>query len=383
MRPILKFYLPFLIILSLTVFTYSQNLPQPDHIILVIEENHGYSQIIGGGSAPYINILASDSLGALFTNYYAVTHPSQPNYLWLYSGNNQGVTNDNTPADTPFTTLNLGAELLHAGYSFCGYAEDLPYIGSQAATSSAYARKHNPWVNWQNGSTNGIPDSVNMPMSSFPDNYSTLPKIGIVIPNLNDDMHNGTIAQADTWLKNNLDGYIQWAKSHNSLFILTFDEDENTEGNRVATIFVGSMVKHGHYARLLNHINLLRTLEDMYTLAHAGSSADSTSITECWNTSTTPVKDISNMIKEFKLEQNFPNPFNPSTVISYRLSKENLVKLYIYDILGRKVSVLVNKVQPQGKYEVHFNGSELPSGIYFYMLRAGNFEDVKKLNLLK
>jgi len=201
-----------LLIAASSVIIYSQKLPQPDHIVLVIDENHGFSQIIGNSSAPYINSLANDTLGALLTNYYAFTHPSQPNYLWLYSGGNQGVTNDNTPADTPFTTLNLGSSLLQAGYTFSGYAEDLPYSGSQASTYGAYARKHNPWVNWQGGSTNGLPDSVNMPMTSFPTNYSTLPKIAIVIPNLNDDMHNGTISQGDTWLKNNLDRYIQWAK---------------------------------------------------------------------------------------------------------------------------------------------------------------------------
>ena len=72
-------------------------LPQPDHIVIVIEENHGYNDIIGSSQAPYINSLVDDTLSALFTDSHGVTHPSQPNYLWLFSGDNQGITDDNLP----------------------------------------------------------------------------------------------------------------------------------------------------------------------------------------------------------------------------------------------------------------------------------------------
>ena len=70
-------------------------LPRPDHVVVVIEENHGYSQIIGSSSAPYINSLAKQ--GASFTQSFAVTHPSEPNYLALFSGSTQGVTDDSCP----------------------------------------------------------------------------------------------------------------------------------------------------------------------------------------------------------------------------------------------------------------------------------------------
>ena len=77
-------------------------------------------------------------------------------------------------------------------------------------------------------------------------------------------MHDGSISTGDTWLKNNLDGYIQWAKTNNSLFILTFDEDNGSSNNQIATIFVGQMVKKGTFTSKINHLNILRTIEDMF-----------------------------------------------------------------------------------------------------------------------
>ena len=91
-----------------------------------------------------------------------------------------------------------------------------------------------------------------------------------MIPNLNDDMHDGTIAQGDTWLQSDIDSYAQWAKSHNSLLIVTWDEDDYGGNNQVPTIFYGAGVKTGQYGEQINHYNVLRTVEDMYGLPHAG-----------------------------------------------------------------------------------------------------------------
>ncbi|AFH49003.1 Hypothetical protein IALB_1293 [Ignavibacterium album JCM 16511] len=86
---------------------------------------------------------------------------------------------------------------------------------------------------------------------------------------------------------------------------------------------------------------------------------------------------------KFILEQNYPNPFNPSTKISYALSNPELVSLKVFDILGNEVANLVNEFQQAGVYEIEFNASELPSGIYYYRLTAGNFSDVKKMLMTK
>ena len=90
-----------------TLASGSSGVPRPDHVVILILENHAYSQIIGSSAAPHINALANDASSALFTQSFAIEHPSQPNYLDLFSGSNQGVTNDNVPSGIPFTTPNL------------------------------------------------------------------------------------------------------------------------------------------------------------------------------------------------------------------------------------------------------------------------------------
>src|SRR4051812_10025395 len=106
-----------ILLIALAGESFAQTLPRPDHIVICIMENHPYAglassaSIIGNSSAPYINALAMDS-GANFTSAHAIEHPSQPNYLDLFSGGNQGVTNDNVPSNYPFTTANLGRQLV-------------------------------------------------------------------------------------------------------------------------------------------------------------------------------------------------------------------------------------------------------------------------------
>ncbi|MEZ4823010.1 MAG: SBBP repeat-containing protein, partial [Ignavibacteria bacterium] len=87
---------------------------------------------------------------------------------------------------------------------------------------------------------------------------------------------------------------------------------------------------------------------------------------------------------EYKLEQNYPNPFNPATVISYELKVTERAKLIVYDILGNEIATLVDESKPAGSYEIVFDGSDFPSGIYFYSLRVdGNLIDTKRMTLLK
>ena len=81
------------------------------------------------------------------------------------------------------------------------------------------------------------------------------------------------------------------------------------------------------------------------------------------------VEDETTLPKEFALEQNYPNPFNPSTVISYQLPVGGDVMLKVYDILGNEIATLIDEFKPAGRYEVEYNASSLPSGVYFYQLR--------------
>jgi phosphatidylinositol-3-phosphatase len=252
--------------------------PTPAHVVVVMEENHSYADIIGNTSnAPYMNTLAGQ--GALMTKSFAITHPSEPNYMALFAGSTFGLTGDTCPVNEG-NTANLGSELLAAGKTFTGYSETLPSNGSTVCTSGKYARKHSPWINFSN-----VPAADSLKFSSFPtsSNYASLPTLSFVIPNLNDDMHDGTIKAADTWLNTNISAYATWAKTHNSLLIVTWDEDDSTESNQIPTIVVGQGVTVGHFNEQINHYNLLSTLEAMYGLPKAGASASAAAITDIWS----------------------------------------------------------------------------------------------------
>lgn len=297
--PKIKFFILCLITVIL-FFSFRKSVDithSPSHIVIVIEENHGFDQIINSVNAPYINRLAKE--GLLFTNSQAVTHPSQPNYLALFSGSLQNVDDDRClPVDSPLTSPNLGAELIKAGYSFAGYSESLPKEGSLAcyfenSKGFGYARKHSPWVNWQGGklSMNGLPASVNKPFTSFPTDYNKLPTVSFVIPNEGNDMHNidiggdtASIKRADKWLKDHLSGYVKWAKKHNSILIVTFDEDEKGSmvDNHIPTIIVGDKIKRGIYTSTINHYSILRTIESMYNLPLSGKAKDAKLIQGIW-----------------------------------------------------------------------------------------------------
>jgi hypothetical protein len=288
--------------------TWPADLPVYDHVVIVVEENKGYEQIIGNPAADYINNVLKKE-GANFTRAYAEEHFSEGNYFWLFSGDNQNVGYlDRIPSKWnnsayPFTAANLGQQLIANGLSFKGYSESLPAIGFRGDDKGLYARKHVPWIsfaNVPNGST--LATSSNLRFADFPRDpadYHTLPTVAFVIPNQGNDMHNGpgdkSIPAGDAWLKQYLDPYYQWAKRHNSLLIVTFDETDDKGGhfgltdpqacvasdreqclalqNRIVTIFAGAHIRPGDYpeGKGITHVNILRTLEAMYGLPKAGS----------------------------------------------------------------------------------------------------------------
>jgi phosphatidylinositol-3-phosphatase len=251
--------------------------PTPDHVVVVVFENHAYSQVIGSSSAPYINSLKSG--GANLTQSYAETHPSQPNYFALFSGSTQGITDDSCYTPGFSSAPNLASELIAAGRTWASYNESLPSQGSTTCSSGNYARKHNPWFGFGN-----VPTSSARTFAQFPADYSTLPQMSFVVPDLCSDMHDCSVSTGDTWLKNNLGAYATWAKTHNSLLVVTFDEDNKLSGNRIPTVFYGQPVTAGSSsATTYNHYDLLRTLEDTQGLTtHAGNAASGKDITGIW-----------------------------------------------------------------------------------------------------
>jgi acid phosphatase len=326
-----------LLALGTSTVAQANPLPHPDHVVIVIFENKSFGQIAGNSAAPNINALAAE--GASFVNApadpaaattgsHALRHPSQPNYLELFSGSHQGVLQDGRPGTPgeplsqplPFNAPNLASSLIAGGLTFATYSESLPSVGfdgdafSTNPAQNQYERKHNAVANWQAAdapANHHVPPAVNQPFTAFPTNasgYAALPTVAFVVPNEQNNMHDGSIAQADAWLKTQiLDGYYQWAKTHNSLLIVTFDEDSNnTTSNQVVTIFAGAMVKPGNYpetninppdTRLpdgglitptgtaMTHYNVLRTVEEIYGLTPIGGSAITPPITDVWRLS--------------------------------------------------------------------------------------------------
>ncbi|WP_406416173.1 ricin-type beta-trefoil lectin domain protein [Streptomyces sp. NBC_00873] len=259
----------------------STAVPKPDHVVMVMMENKGYDDILRNPSTrpqdqvPYIKSL--EAQGASFTNSYGVTHPSLPNYYALLSASDI-VKSSAWPDPQSVDTDNLPNQLVTHGYSFANYAnQGLP----------------TQWLRYKN--IPGTPGNLN-PMDkrqeefpTTPDGFAKLPTVSFYVGNGQQSMHDGTLAQGDAFVKNTFDSYIQWAKTHNSLFVLTWDEDDFTPANHIPTIMVGPMAKAGEYDQKINHYNVLRTMLDMYGLDHINHTADAdvSTITDVWDMSKT------------------------------------------------------------------------------------------------
>jgi len=245
--------------------------PAFDHVVVVVEENHGLAEAL---TMPYLAELRRT--GATFRDSHGVTHPSQPNYLALWSGSTHKVDSDACPVDLG-STPSLGSQLLAAGRTVAAYSQGLPQAGSLACDSGSYARRHNPVADFS--ATAGA--AHNRPFSAFPSDYSTLPSVALVVPDVDHDAHDGSLATADDWLRSELGGYATWAASHDSLLIVTFDEQESDKpANRILTVFSGAHVRPGSYSESIDHVRVLHTIESAFGLPPLGPAAPP--ITDVW-----------------------------------------------------------------------------------------------------
>ena len=248
--------------------------PRPSHVVIVIDENQAFWQVIGSQYAPWLNSIAKQ--GAIFTDSHGVTHPSLPNYLALFAG----VTNTNGD-DCPAVGFsrsapNIASELLAAHLTFSAYSESLPKAGFTGCyAGDHYGRKHAPWTEFTN-----VPQQLHRPFSQLPA-YGALSTVTFIVPNLTDDMHDAPVKTGDTWAREHLDALVRWARSHDTLVIFTWDEGYD-KPNSLPTFFVGPMVKAGRYGERIDHFRVLRTLEDMYGLTPTGKAAQAAPITDVW-----------------------------------------------------------------------------------------------------
>jgi len=218
---------------------------------------------------PYLNGLAQQY--GLATQYYANTHPSIGNYFMFTTG--QIITNDD--GDTATVSVdNLVRHLLSAGKTWKSYAEDLPYVGYTGSDQGAYSEHHNPFSYFSDvrcSQQQSCPQQQNLVgFSQFQSDLGSgsLPDFSFVLPNLNDDAHDGSLAQADGWLQHSIGPLLASSQFQNGgLLIVVFDEAEDSDGTngggRVAMVIAGPNVKPGFQSSTLyKHQNLLRTITD-------------------------------------------------------------------------------------------------------------------------
>jgi len=232
------------------------------HVAVVVLENHSYSEVIGNTSMPYLNGLAQQY--GLAAQYYADAHPSLPNYFMLTTGKTE------TPDDNFTGTIsddNVGRELTKAGKSWKCYAESLPSAGYLGADVYPYARRHNPFTYFSDFQNNAAAAANNLvPFTQFAADLgnNALPQYSFIVPDMMDDAHDGTLAQADTWLQQNIGPLISSSAFQSSgLLIITFDEGSQSDvtngGGQVATIIVSTKAKKNYVSKtLLEHQSTLR-----------------------------------------------------------------------------------------------------------------------------
>ncbi len=223
---------------------------QVSHVFIVMEENHSYTDVIGNPAMPYLNSLARTY--SVAQGYYANTHPSIGNYFMLTTG--QIITNDDSYTQT-VTVDNVVRELLAAGKTWKEYSEALPHQGYDGGDTGEYAERHNP-LSYMSDVRNDPTQQQNLvPFTQLATDIAnhTLPNYGFIVPDLLDDAHDGTLAQADAWLQTNIAPLLaspDFNTSGGGLLIITFDESEDSDtefgGGHVAWIAVGPNVNPGY-----------------------------------------------------------------------------------------------------------------------------------------
>jgi len=255
--------------------------PAFEHVIVVVMENKSADRALDPATCPYTAKLAST--WTQFSNSYAITHPSQPNYIALWAGSTLNVTtNACPPKGSPFRVENLGHALEAAGKTWRAYSEDLPGPGSQAcsARGKLYTRKHAPWTHFGN-----LTHDNERPYGDLAADIASrkLPDLAFVVPNNCHNTHDCPLSAGDAWLDRELPALIQAVGRH-GLLVLTWDEDDHRAENQILTVFAGLIVKPGNTsARRITHYTVLRTLCDGLGIAPFGAAVAETPITDVWS----------------------------------------------------------------------------------------------------
>jgi phosphatidylinositol-3-phosphatase len=260
------------------------------HVMVIMEENRGYGATLGSCSADrYFCSLASRYASA--TSWYGVSHPSAPNYLAVDSGSTQGIASDCTPDGGgcgPFAVSDLGTQLSIAGIPWIAYMESMPSRCDRVGSSGAYAEKHDPFMYFA-GNRGAACSSHIVPYPGVHGMIATLnapnpPDFAWITPNLQNDMHDGSVTRGDAWLAANLPAVLasRWFADDGTV-IVTMDENDasssgfccgGAHGGRVPMVVIsGRAQARGSIQTPGDLYGTLRSIEEVFGLRFLGNAA--------------------------------------------------------------------------------------------------------------
>ncbi|KAI8092571.1 phosphoesterase family-domain-containing protein [Halteromyces radiatus] len=238
-----------------------------DRVVIFIFENQDFSKVVKN---KYFASLPKKHNGVLLTNYLATTHPSQPNYIALISGSTKGTNQDDK---SDINRQNIVDLLEKKKISWKSYQEDYPGHCNTKMDINNYARKHNPFMSFVNISKNKkrCANIVNSKQLDEDIKNNAVPQFVFYTPNLKNDAHDTNIKYASKWFKKYLEKRINnKALNKNTMFAVTFDEDDGGGNNKVYTALFGPDFHRNKHSstdsQRYNHYSLLRTIEDNWNL---------------------------------------------------------------------------------------------------------------------
>jgi phosphatidylinositol-3-phosphatase len=247
-----------------------------DHVVWVVMENKPYSAIIGSSNAPYINQLRSQCGSA--SQFFAETHPSLPNYIAMTSGSPQGITDDSGPSAHPLNVPSIFSQVGSTGWR--SLEESMP-SNCLLSNSGQYAVRHNPAAYYTNIRTACA--SRDVPLGATPDVSA---RFTFVTPNLCNDMHDCSVKTGDTWLSTFLPKVFSSSayQGGRTAVFLTWDEDDHSQSNRIATLVIAPSVRPGTTSSThFTHYSMLRTTEQLLGLGFLGNAASAASMRGAFN----------------------------------------------------------------------------------------------------
>ena len=258
-------------------------------VLVVLEENHSYAQMRDG--MPFLARL-SDTYGYA-THWTAITHPSAPNYLAIAGGSTFGVTDDAAPAaDEPKigSAPSVFDQAMKAGKTAGTYAESMPKnchvydFPDRSDGVPKYAVRHNPWVYFSSGRDDCLAHDQALPQFAKDAAANALPNVGFLIPNLDHDAHDGSLASADSWLEQQLTPVLRSNDfaSGKLVVIVTADEDDKASGNTVLTSVLSPALSHTVVTNPLTHYSLNRYIAQVLGAAPLLHGADAPDMKEAF-----------------------------------------------------------------------------------------------------